>query len=123
VKATTNTNLSAADVFYFGHLGGETGGRSSSASSGATVGADDLARTRGAASPAAVPVTNVFDHNRDGRVNAWDTSVTRANQLKSLPWLMGPTAPTASAPPVTDSAARDLLRRRTGFLLDDAQAS
>ena len=122
VKTTANTNLPAPEVFYFGHLAGETGGRASTTSTGAAVGADDVARTRAASSAAAVTVTSLYDHNRDGRVNAGDLAVTRANQPRTLPWLLGPTTPTGSAAPLPSGpGTRDLSQRRTGFLLDEPQ--
>jgi hypothetical protein len=121
VKAAAGTGLPAADVFYFGHLAGETGGRATS--SGATVSSDDLVRTRSASSTTTVPLTNLYDHNRDGRVNGLDLNVTRSNQRRGLPWLIGPTTPSsATALPVAAAPTRDATQRRTTFLLDKHEA-
>ena len=119
VKSTANTGLAATDEFFFAHLAGETGDRASIY--GAAVGAVDVARTRGAASPTA-SLASGYDHNRDGRVNANDLSVTRANQPTSLRWLNGPTSPASAASvPANDPVTRDLSRRRSSFLLDEQQ--
>jgi hypothetical protein len=74
VKATAQTGLASADVFYFGNLSGETGG---SATSTAKVDSTDLARIR--LNLGNVGITSVHDVNRDGRVNSTDLSAARLN--------------------------------------------
>jgi hypothetical protein len=121
VKATAGTGLSAPDVFYFGHLAGESG--DGSTRSGAVVNAIDQARTRSAIALAkgSAPVTNPFDFNRDGRVNAVDLTIARGGEHAALPWLTASTAGARSyAPPA--EAARATPKRRTGLLLDESQA-
>ena len=125
VKPTVTTGLPAADVFYFGHLAGETGDGGAS-SAGASVGVMDLARTRAGASPStSVPLANRFDHNRDRRVNALDSAVARGNHNGSLAWLnvAAPAAPAGSSAAgevvVPPTATRERPRRRPGLLLDE----
>ena len=125
VKPTGNTNLAAADVFYFGHLAGEAGdGRPPG---GPAITAADVALTRAAANGARVSLSSRYDHNRDGRVNALDVLVTRAAVRTALPWLSGVTPAGASAPaapaPEPVAATRERLRHRASLLLDDAAAS
>lgn len=120
VRPTSTTNLALGDVFYFGHLAGETGDASSV---GPSVGPADLFQTRGAMSTAAVTLTSRHDHNRNGRVDAGDIAITRANQRASLTWLESPlTAADGSANVVPTRAARNVAARRTGFLLDEPTA-
>ena len=131
VKPTATTGLPAADVFYFGHLAGETGDGGAS-SAGASVGVMDLARTRaGASSSTSLPLANRFDHNRDRRVNAVDYVIARGNHRASLPWL-NVAAPAAPAPAGSSAAAdvvapppstRERPRRRPGLLLDDTPSA
>jgi hypothetical protein len=121
VKSNGTTGLAAADVFYFGHLAGESGDRWPAL--GPVVNAVDQARTRAAIAlnGGAVPITNPFDYNRDGRVNALDLTVTRAATRDELPWLTGPSAGTSSDGSVLSPATRAAPRRRTGLLLDEPQ--
>jgi hypothetical protein len=121
VKATPSTGLSAPDVFYFGHLAGESG--DAAADTGAVVTALDVTHTRAAMTPAAVGLASRFDFNRDGRVDTRDLATARSNQQASLPWLSA--ANTANAgpnytlrPPV--EVFRDSPTRRTELLLDDS---
>jgi hypothetical protein len=93
VKANADTGLAEPDVFYYGNLAGETG----DSSRAATVNGVDVARTR-AASGRGADVDSRFDHNRDGRVNAVDSAVVRANLFQSLRLI---TAPAASAAAIT----------------------
>jgi hypothetical protein len=120
VKGTANTNGAARDVFYFGHLAGETG--DGGATTGAAVDVIDLAETRGAISRVPVPMTSRFDYNRDRRVNALDVILTRANHGALLPWLAGPTVPTSWTGSPSPAVERDLQSRRTTLLLDERQS-
>jgi hypothetical protein len=69
---------------------------------GLTVNAFDLIATRKHRTARAMAgVTNFYDFNRDGRVNALDMAVAKANQSKALS-LTAPQAPLAA---VADAAA------------------
>ena len=74
VKATPNTGLTTADVFYFGNAVGETG----NAAGDAIV---DTIDSQGAQNhplnPA--PISSVYDFNRDALVNATDTTLATNN--------------------------------------------
>jgi hypothetical protein len=74
VKATANTGLAAADVFYFGNAIGESGNDPANA----LVNAQDEAAARGHKTGfAPTDVTNVYDFNRDRRVSASDELTAR----------------------------------------------
>jgi hypothetical protein len=96
LKANPDTALPAPDVFAFGNLIGETGDSTSTL----RVNAADLARTRAHLTPHA-SVDNPYDHNRDGRVNAFDLAAVRVNYLQGLFVLDMP------APAAARSAALD----------------
>jgi hypothetical protein len=79
VTAGADTGLADPDVFYFGHALGDTG--LGDTATHALVNATDELGTRN--NPASlfsnVPLTNVFDFNRDGAVNVSDGLVSRNN--------------------------------------------
>ncbi len=79
--ANANTDLAATDVFYFGNAIGDVG-VGNSASSGLTVvsvNSIDFATIRGSLNPfGPVAITNVYDINKDGRVDAIDTATARS---------------------------------------------
>ena len=79
VAASARTGLALPDVFFFGHLAGDTG------DSAATfrVNALDLAAVKQGLNTAS-PVTGRLDFNRDGRVNALDLAAVRANLNRTL---------------------------------------
>jgi hypothetical protein len=91
VLANTNTGLASSDVFYFGNLAGEAGNVFPT-STEARVTAFDVADVRRNYSPANnVLVTNRWDFNRDGRVNALDLVIARSNyQRDALNLLQAP---------------------------------
>jgi hypothetical protein len=76
LKATSNTGLAAADVFYFGNAIGETGNSTANAIVNATD--EILARNNPAFIPPAT-ITNPYDFNRDKAVNATDQIIARNN--------------------------------------------
>jgi probable HAF family extracellular repeat protein len=80
VKANERTGLPRPEVFYFGNLVGETGDRGSPM----RVTAADILAIRRNYSAGPVPITNRYDINRDGRVNAFDAAAARANVGRSL---------------------------------------
>jgi hypothetical protein len=87
VLANANTNLSPlagyptgqADVFFFGNALGDSG--SGDTSTQANVNATDELAARN--NPQSVfnniPITNLFDYNRDAQVNSTDALVARNN--------------------------------------------
>jgi hypothetical protein len=117
VKTTGTTNSAARDVFYFGHLAGETG--DGAPAGGALVDVIDLAATRGAISPVPVPVISLYDYNRNGRVDALDVILTRSNHGATLPWLLGPAAPSSDGSVVVPEFKRQPTSRRTALGLDE----
>jgi titin len=110
VRATTSTGLAGSDVFSFGNLRGDTGVGDPAGAARATVNALDLAAAqRGHLTAQGASVTNPYDFNRDGAVNALDRSVTRANLFKTLPLITmsaAPTQPSDPADPDPASVAR-----------------
>ncbi len=81
VLATANTGLAVPDVFYFGNAVGETG----NCEGETKVDIIDVLLTRQNPQPFFDPATidNVYDFNRDQRVNAIDTLIARNNQTWS----------------------------------------
>ena len=74
-KATADTGLAANDVFFFGNEIGDTG--SSNTATVAKVSSSDVtgAQTHGASLKANIPVTNVYDFNKDGQVTSADVTI------------------------------------------------
>ncbi len=83
VKANDSTGLAAADVFYFGNLVGESGDNAL-----VDIHDEEAARNHRTGFTLA-PLTNFFDYNRDGQVNASDDLIARHNDGASL-WLLSP---------------------------------
>jgi hypothetical protein len=80
------------DTFLFGNLVGDAADRN-----GLKVDATDLAVTRAAQGRPAT-VTNVADHNRDGRVNVLDQTIVRGAMGRSLTAVSTPPAAAALPP-------------------------
>jgi plastocyanin len=81
VKANTNTGLAAADVFYFGNAVGESGDNSANA----VVDAQDEINSRANKTGfSAAAITNFYDYNRDGKVNATDDLIARHNRTDGV---------------------------------------
>jgi hypothetical protein len=101
VSPTANTGLTTPDVFFFGHLAGETG---DSADGAAVNGFDLLGVRRALVAPStgSLPIDDAFDFNRDGRVTALDMAVVRAGQRRLLPLM---SAPVPAVPAVSRAAA------------------
>jgi hypothetical protein len=76
VKVTPNTGLAASDVFYFGNAIGETGNNAANAVVDLQ---DDLAARAHKTGFTPAAITNVYDFNRDRRVNATDELISRYN--------------------------------------------
>jgi hypothetical protein len=81
VKATPNTGLVANDVFFFGNEIGDTG--VSNTSTVAKVAAGDVtgARTHGASLAANIPITNIYDLDKDARASRKNASPSRASSV------------------------------------------
>jgi hypothetical protein len=85
VKANANTNLpqkagyptGVGDVFYFGNAVGDSGQGNTSTSATVNVTDELAARNNPASLLENIPITNVFDLNRDGRVDTTDVLVAR----------------------------------------------
>jgi hypothetical protein len=88
VKAREDNDFAADDVFYFGNLTGDTGDDVT----GAMVTANDVLRTR-AHQSRQTSLIDSYDFNRDGRVNAVDQAIARANFSRSLEMLTPPPPP------------------------------
>ena len=77
VKATANTGLAHADVFYFGNAVGESGDSPLNAIVNAT---DEVgARTNSRSFLSTAGITDRYDFDRDGYVNATDQILARSN--------------------------------------------
>ena len=100
----------ASDVFFFGNLVGETG-----AAPALTVNARDVLATRAALGRPA-PVTSAFDHNRDGRINAFDYAASRGNMTNALPAPSTPPAVAGVTAEMLGEADREALVRRAGYV-------
>jgi parallel beta-helix repeat protein len=99
VNPTADTGLSSPDVFYFGNSPGDDGHNLTNA----VVDASDVAGARadahGFLSPA--PITDLYDFNRDGRVDATDQLIARNSINTSATALQMFTAPAAADPGTT----------------------
>ena len=105
---SATTGLTSPDVFYFGNAIGETGNNDGI---NATVDVTDLIAMRQNASPigAAESITNLYDFNRDARVDLFDLIIVRdhmstlAGELSLIP------SPSLSPPgPLIDAAPSSL---------------
>jgi hypothetical protein len=102
LKADAVTNLAADDVFYFGNAVGETG---NVAGNSAIDGGDEIAIRNHFTAPGAAGLTNLYDVNRDKRVDAQDMLLARSHRsgLSPLPLITAPAASVATA--VAEQAA------------------
>ncbi|MBI3837817.1 MAG: glycoside hydrolase family 25 protein [Planctomycetia bacterium] len=103
VKATANTGLAANDVFFYGNEIADTG--SSNTATVAKVGASDITRvqTHLANANANIPISNLYDFNRDGLVGASDTTLAQTHTMTNSTGLQfinigagGPFAPAST---------------------------
>jgi hypothetical protein len=87
VKANANTGLAQTagfpvgqgDVFFFGNAVGDSGLGDSVVNATVNATDEDAARNHPHVPGNNLPVTNVYDFNRDGRVNAVDQAIARSN--------------------------------------------
>ena len=98
VLAPVRTGLAAPDVFSFGNLAGDTGDATPGAA-GAAVTVLDLMRVRGHLSSSPVPLSNPYDFNRDGRVNALDIAAVKGNLTRALLPIRPPAEPAVTPGP------------------------
>ncbi len=120
VKATADTGLSANDVFFYGNEIGDTG--SSNTATVAKVSASDVTgvQTHGASLKANIPVTNIYDFDKDGQVGSSDVIIAQSHgtscktglQLISL-GAVGPFAPAPAADGVNAGMASALTSTST----------
>jgi fibronectin type 3 domain-containing protein len=96
LKADAVTQLSAPDVFYFGNAIGETG----NSATDAAVNANDVLGARGHPDAGTVAISNPWDFNRDGDVDATDVALALQNITAAggaLQLISGPAAGGGSA--------------------------
>jgi hypothetical protein len=102
VAAIANTGLTVPDVFFFGNELADTG--LSNTSSVAKVSTLDFSgvQTHGNSLSANIPITNVYDFDRDGKVGTTELGIVQANGTNNTTGLKfiaigsnGPFAPTA----------------------------
>jgi len=122
VRPNERTNLSAADVFYFGSAVGETGNLSSQAIVNATD--QILARIHYKGLSEQVPITSPYDFNRDSLVDATDEMLARNAYVGPVSMLQmitpgssyggqaasGDVPAPVSGPPAGESAFTDFIK-------------
>jgi hypothetical protein len=93
----TNTGLAASDVFYFGNAKGDTG--SGDTTSTAPVSSADVTQvqTHQNTLGANIPLTNIFDMNKDGLASSADITVIQTNQTTASTALKKIVLPIGSA--------------------------
>ena len=114
LKATPNTGLTTADVFYFGNAIGET----RNSASDAIVDAIDQGATHNNV-PSAAPITSPYDFNRDGLVAAADEAIVVSNtttQATALQLIVPPELVDRSAARTVADLAVQLGRWRLSSL-------
>ncbi len=113
--ANTNTNLTAPDIFYFGNAVGDINVGNAGTPTNVVTNEADTAAVRQNLSTEyfSVAVTNIFDLNKDGRVNASDISLSIQNRsARSIRYFTAPTilrfaiTPTSSVQLKTEEAAQ-----------------
>ena len=97
VLAGADTGLATADVFCFGNLVGESGNDAT-----VTV-ADEDAALNNRTGFVLASITNNYDYNRDGRVNAADALIARSTYTGPQATLQLITAPVGAPPAGEDS--------------------
>ncbi len=83
VLANARTGLFAPDVFYFGNAVGDTGLGDSATQANVSATDELAARNNPSSLFSNIPISNIYDFNRDGQVNASD-SVTARNFVTSI---------------------------------------
>ncbi|MBI3839226.1 MAG: hypothetical protein HY288_15000, partial [Planctomycetia bacterium] len=110
VLATADTSLAANDVFFFGSEIADTG--ASNTATVAKVSSLDVTgvQTHGASLKTNIPVTNIYDFNRDGLVNSFDVTDAQTHGTSNKTGLQlidigagGPFAPQLAAAPAAST--------------------
>ena len=91
VLADQNTGLTSNGVFYFGNQIGDTGDSTTDAQ--VTAEDESLVLANPASAIDMIPITNHYDFNRDGNVDATDAAIALANTTTSVPALALITVP------------------------------
>ncbi|HEY4313325.1 MAG TPA: CARDB domain-containing protein [Pirellulales bacterium] len=111
VLADGNTGLTSPDTFYFGNAIGESG----NSATDATVNATDSLAARGHAAAGPVSITNQWDFNRDGVVNAADVTVAQQNATSGATALQLINVAATTVPPNADLAVTDVTPPVEGY--------
>jgi hypothetical protein len=115
VLATSRTAITAPSVFYFGNAPGETG----DSTTDAAVEGDDYVTTRSLALTftGTASITNAYDFNRDGTINASDVLIVRGRMghVGSSLKLITPTGGTSI---VTSASATDATAAVASLVAD-----
>jgi hypothetical protein len=109
VKANERTGLSAPDVFYYGNLVGETG---VDGVSPPRVTLRDLMAVRSRLFNRGRPITDAFDIDRNGRIDAVDVLHVRRNLANPLAALTAPPAAPAPSAGTGSRLAEEVLGAR-----------
>jgi hypothetical protein len=107
----TNSGLASSYVFFYGSAPGDDGTLPDDATTFRTDANDEIdTRNHPATLTSNIPITNIYDFNRDGKVDSSDQIISRNNWMSNLSALVflsvgttGPFAPEAS-PAATSSA-------------------
>jgi PhoPQ-activated pathogenicity-related protein len=107
VAADKNTGLAQSDVFFFGNAVGDSGLGDTAIN--ATVNATDEngARLNPANLAANIPLTNIYDFDRNGQVNANDQNISRLNATNSTTVVKYVSPPAVSSPVLSADLAND----------------
>ncbi len=109
--ANANTGLAANDVFYFGNAVGDMNVGNTGSPITVQMNQEDVSALRGNLSLGAnsAAVSNIYDLNKDGRVNAIDLSLaTQSRSTRSIRFFTAPATlrlaiiPTSSVPFITE---------------------
>jgi hypothetical protein len=104
VKATPNTGLTTADVFYFGNAVGESGNTASDAIVDAV---DAQGAQNNPLNPA--PIASIYDFNRDGLVSAADATLATSNATTAATALKLIATPAVVATPAPERLQTSLF--------------
>ncbi len=109
IAANSDTRLTAPETFYFGNAVGNTGAGDTTMN--ALVNVIDEAGARANPHPLSnLPRTNIYDFNRDGRVNVLDESIARLGATNSTTTVkyLNLVSPPAEALATQDATEDDL---------------
>jgi PhoPQ-activated pathogenicity-related protein len=107
VEANHRTGLAQSDVFFFGNAVGNSGSGDTSVNSLVTATDESGARTNPQLVANNIPVTNIYDYNRNGSVSAIDESIARLNGTNPTTTLKYLSLPAISPPVLSADLAND----------------